>query len=710
MTMVRKAIRTALVLALATQAAPGARAQETSAESPALEEVVVTARKRAEDLQAVPIAASAFTTADLERQQAFGLEDLHLSVPNMTITRNNTGSNGAQIYIRGIGRDNSTWNEESGVGVYVDDVYFSQQIGSLLDFIEYERIEVLRGPQGTLYGRNATSGAVKFVVSRPSFDGVTAVGDITVGSFNRLDVRGSISSEIVDDRLAVKFDVVSRTDDGYVRRPSTSTFGPDERLNGTNRQTARVALLQRVSEQTDVYFTAAASYGRDDINTPIPIADPDLDGVYVPRYGSRYVADPGIRNDTRFESYFANLQVSHDFGPATLKSITAYRTVEDELRGDLDGWFPVPIDFDQITEFDTISQEFQLNGAVGERLQYVAGLYFFRESLNANSLNVFLGNLRTFSDQTLTSYAGYFDGSYRLLDQLSLSLGLRYTQDEKDVTQSAQLPNGTYRFQEVSGNRSWSELSPRVALDYTITPDVMVYASWAEGFKSGAVIGGRPATADVAADFTDPETASTVEMGVKSQWWDNRLRLNLAAFHTDYENQQASFRDPVTNTMNVVAADAKIRGIELEGVAQLTDGLRLTLTAGWLDSEYENVEPGHPAYGLDVPLKQIPKWAYQTALEYRLPVGNAGDLVFGATYLSSAEIPRDVNNNPIVTTPPYQTLDAQVGFDSSDGRFRIALASENLTGEEYWTMGTAPFSRFYAPEKVWSVSARYRFD
>lgn len=710
MNSARHAIRAAIALALASPAVPGAFAQTNTPETSGLDEVVVTARKRAEGLQTVPIAASAFSAADLERQQVFGLEDLNLSVPNMTITRNNTGSNGAQIYIRGIGRDNSTWNEESGVGVYVDDVYFSQQIGSLLDFIEFERIEVLRGPQGTLYGRNATSGAVKFVVSRPTFEGVRAIGDMTLGSFNRLDVRGSINGELIDDKLAVKVDVVSRTDDGYVRRPSTSALGPNERLNGTNRQTARLALLQRVSDQTDVYLTASASFGRDDINTPVPIADADLDGVYTPRFGSRYVADPGIRNDTRFESYFANLQVTHDFGPVTLKSITAYRTVEDELRGDLDGWFAVPIDFDQVTEFDTVSQEFQLNGGIGDRLQYVAGLYYFREALNANSLNVFLGNLRTFSDQTLTSFAGYFDGSYRLTDRLELSLGVRYTRDEKDITQSAQLPSGAFRFQDVSGSRSWSEVSPRVALDYKVAPNVLVYASWAEGFKSGAVIGGRPATADVAASFTDPETATTLEAGVKSQWWDNRLRLNIAAFHTDYENQQASFRDPVLNTMNVVAADAKIRGIELEGVAQLTDGLRLTLTAGWLDSEYENVEPGHPAYGLDVPLKQIPKWAYQAALEYRLPLGEAGDLVLGTTYLSSAEIPRDVNNNPIVTTPQYQTVDAQVAFNSSDDRWRVALSGENLTDEEYWTMGTAPFSRFYAPGKVWSLSARYRFD
>lgn len=207
MSIVQNAIRTAVALALAGPAVPHAHAQQQSRETVRLEEIVVTARKRDEVLQNVPVAATAFGVADLDRQQAFGLEDLHLAVPNMTVTRNNTGSNGAQIYIRGIGRDNSTWNEESGVAVYVDDVYFSQQIGSLLDFIEYERIEVLRGPQGTLYGRNATSGAVKFVVKRPTFDGASVVGDMTVGSFNRLDVRGSINGELVDDRLAVKVDL-----------------------------------------------------------------------------------------------------------------------------------------------------------------------------------------------------------------------------------------------------------------------------------------------------------------------------------------------------------------------------------------------------------------------------------------------------------------------------------------------------------------------
>lgn len=710
MSTVEHMVRAAVALALAGPAAPLAYSQSQSQEFARLDEIVVTARKRDEVLQDVPVAATAFGAADLDRQQAFGLEDLHLAVPNMTVTRNNTGSNGAQIYIRGIGRDNSTWNEESGVAVYVDDVYFSQQIGSLLDFIEFERIEVLRGPQGTLYGRNATSGAVKFVVKRPTFDGTSAVGDVTFGSFNRLDVRGAVSSEIVDDALAVKLDFISRTDDGYVRRPATSTLGPNERLNGTNRQTGRLAVLYRASEATEVYFTATASFGRDDINSPIPIADPDADGVFTPRFGSRFVADPGVRNDTRFESYVGNLQISHDFGPVTLKSITAYRTVEDELRGDLDGWAPIPIDFDQITEFDTFTQEFQFNGSLGERLQYVAGLYYFREDLEANALNVFLGNLRTLSDQTLTSYAAYVDGSYAFNERFSLSLGGRYTRDKKEVTQSARLPSGVFLFQDVSGDKSWTEFSPRLALDFKATPDVLFYASWSEGFKSGAVIGGRPATADVANDFTDPETAKTAEIGVKSQWLDDRLRINLALFDTDYENQQASFRDPATNIMNVVAADAKIRGAELEATARLAEPLTIYLTAGWLDSEYRNVDPGHPAFGLDVQLKQIPEWAYKIGFEYRRPVGAAGDFVLGANYLSSAEIPRDVANNPIVTTEEYQTLDAQMSFESQDGRWRISLSGENLTGEEYWTMGTAPFARFYAPEQVWALSLRYSLD
>ena len=610
-----------------------------------LEEVVVTARKRSEPLQDVPVAATAFSSADFERQQVFGLEDLNLSVPNMTITRNNTGSNGAQIYIRGIGRDNSTWNEESGVAVYVDDVYLSQQVGSLLDFIEYERLEVLRGPQGTLYGRNATSGAVKFVVKRPTFDGFRAIGDVTFGSFRRLDVRGSVGEELVDDKLAVKVDFVSRSDDGYVRRPANSTFGPNERLNGTNRQTGRIAALYQMSDATEFYFAGDVTYGRDDINTPIAISDPDGDGRYTPRFGDIYRSDPGIRNDTSFRGYSLNGQFKIDFEAATLKSITAFRSIEDELRGDLDGFFAVPIDFDQTTQFDTFTQEIQFNGSIGERIDYVTGLYYFKEDLSADSINAFLGGLRTLSYQTTTSYAAYADLTFKLTDRWAASVGGRFTRDEKDVSQSAISPAGAYVFRDVAGNQTWEEFSPRVDLDFRATRDVLLYASWGRGFKAGAVANGRPPTADQANVFTAPEVATTSEVGVKSQWLDDRLRLNLAVFDTDYENQQASFRQEVTNIIRVVAADAEIQGVELEAVVRPIEPLTVYLTAGWLDSAYTDAQPGHPAFGLldRVQLKQIPQRSYKLGVDYRIPLASlGGSVVLNANYLNSSKIPRDI--------------------------------------------------------------------
>jgi iron complex outermembrane receptor protein len=700
----------AVALALALAATSPAHAQQGAQEASGLEEVVVTARKRAEDLQTVPVAATAFSAADLERQQSFGLEDLHLTVPNMTITRNNTGSNGAQIYIRGIGRDNSTWNEESGVAVYVDDVFMSQQIGSLLDFNDFERIEVLRGPQGTLYGRNSTSGAVKFVVRRPQFEPLYGGADVTVGSFDRLDLRGHLGGEAVDDKVALKLDFASRTGGEYVTRPSTSTLAPNEKLNGLDRQSARLSAVIRPSEATEIYLVGDYTTATDDLNTPISIVS-DGAGGHRPRFNDFYVSDPGVPNDNKFESYMLNGQVSVDFGGIQLKSITAYRSVDDRLNGDLDGFTGLPLDFLQRTEFDTLTQEFQFNGTAGSAT-YVAGLYYLSEDLSANALNVFLGRLRTLSKQETTSYAAYADFSIPVADRLDLSLGGRYTRDKKDVSQSAINAAGAPTFTNVSGSKTWSEFSPRVALDFQATEAVLLYASWGKGFKAGAVANGRPPTADQANVFTEPEVSTTIEAGVKSQLLDDRLRLNVALFDTKYDNQQASFRDPATNVIRVVAADAKIRGAEVEAAWLPVDALTITLNMGWLDTEYTDVQQGHPAFAVRdrVRLKQVPRHSGRLSAEYRIPVPSlGGEFNFGASYLRSSDIPRDIANNPIATTPAYSVVDAQVGYESSNGRWRIGVGGENLTGETYWTMATAPFARFYAPKRTWSATLRYSF-
>lgn len=703
-------VQMSVALALIVPSAHVAQAQQDATAESGLMEVVVTARKRSEDLQKVPVAATAFSAVDLERQQSFGLEDLHLSVPNMTITRNNTGSNGAQIYIRGIGRDNSTWNEESGVAVYVDDVFMSQQIGSLLDFNDFERIEILRGPQGTLYGRNSTSGAVKFVVRRPKFEPTYGSADVTLGSFDRLDFRAHVGGEVVADRLAMKLDVASRTGGEYVTRPSTSAIAPGEKLNGLDRQSARLSAVFKASEATEIYLVGDYTTATDDLNTPISIVA-DGAGGFRPRFNSFYVSDPGVPNDNKFTGYTLNGQVSVDFGDWQLKSITAYRSIDDRLNGDLDGFSVLPLDFLQRTQFDTMTQEFQLNGTLGGAT-YVAGVYFLSEDLSANALNIFLGRLRTLSDQETTSYAAYADFSVPFGERLDLSLEGRYTRDKKDVSQSAINAAGVATFTNVSGSKTWSEFSPRVALDFQANDDVLLYASWGKGFKAGAVANGRPPTADQANVFTAPEVSTTAEVGIKSQLFSNRLRLNLALFDTQYDNQQASFRDTATNVIRVVAADAEIRGAEVEATWLPVDALTLSLNVGWLDSEYTSVQPGHPAFAVRdrVRLKQVPKNSGRFSAEYRIPVpALGGQINIGASYLRSADIPRDIANNPIATTPAYSVVDAQIGYESDDGRWRIGAGGENLTGETYWTMATAPFARFYAPKRTWSATLRYSF-
>lgn len=676
-----------------------------------IEEVVVTARKREESLQTVPIAVTAFGTADFERLAATNFKDLNLSIPNVTIVNNNVTSNAAQVYIRGIGRDNSTWNEESGVAIYVDGVYYSQQVGSLVDFVDLERVEVLRGPQGTLYGRNATGGAVKFIVRRPEFAPLSIVGDVTLGSFHRLDVRGSVGGEVIDDKLAVKVDFVSRTDDGPIRRPADSAIKPNERLNGINRQTARVAALYNVSDRTEIYLTGDVSFGRSDLNTGTAMWDPDGDGKPTPVYGNKFVTDPSVPNDTRFTGYTLKGEVNTKFGGVDFKSISAFRSIDDEIEGDIDGSAFLFVDLNQRLKFETFTQEFQFVGQLGARLDYVVGLFYLDEELFANALNVFLGNVRTLSSQDTTSMAAYLDLTYKLSDRWSVSAGGRYTRDKKKVSQSAiREPMDVAIFEDANNSKSWSEVSPRVALDFNATPEMLIYASYSEGFKAGAVVNGRPTSALVATLFTEPETVDTMEVGVKSQWLDDRLRVNMAAFSSDYQNLQSSFQQPGGGVISLVTADVELKGVDFEAVASIVDPLSVYVTAGWLDSKYRNVQPGHPAFGKTdtIKMKMVPETSFKIGVEYRtaLPWG-ASDFIFDVNYLDVSKIPLNLVNTPFATVPAHGTLGAQIAVASQDSRWRVALSGENLSGEEYWTMAQPPFTRYFVPERTWALTMRY---
>jgi iron complex outermembrane recepter protein len=716
-------------------------------------DIVVTARRREERLQDVPIAVTAVTEQAFERQQIVGLEGLHLSVPNMTVVKNTTTSNAAQIFIRGIGQDESTYNSEQGVTVYIDGVPLGKQNGAMLDLIEFERIEVLRGPQGTLYGRNATGGAVKFEIKRPDLQNFRGVGDLSIGSFSRFDVRGSVSAPIVNDQLAVKLDFVSRSEDGYI---TDRTLG--ENVNNTNRKTARISALWKPTDQLTVYATLDKTWDRSNIQIPTPTQirlacvqsatnlTPSCNGQspndYVPRFGSPFIADRSIPNQNTTDAGGGSLQIAYDFGAATLTSTTGYRDLFTSFAGDLDGARDVTLDFIQTLKQNQFSQEVQLASNGQGPFTWVLGGFYWNETATQGAQNIFQATNND-NRQKSQSIAFYGEGTYEVLPGLRVTAGGRWTRDTKSMVGSAfarlapttgfQRNDGALLF-NYTGNLSFSNFSPRVVVDWKPTRDLLLYASWSKGYKAGVFSSGRPTTLVAALGTLPPEKVTTYEIGAKTSWFDNRLTANISAFTSDYTNLQLSFLSG--GVFFIAPAGARIKGLEGEFVVRPVKPLTLYATAGYLDARITavtlNPVTGIPIGGLFIgaPLKHAPEFMAKVGFELAGDVG-FGRLGLGGNITHQSTITRNNAVTPAIISPNVSVADMQANYETADGKWRVTLGVKNLTNEVYWLQGvnvagvarsplgaaapaptTQPLvsaARFYAPPRTWSATVRFAF-
>jgi iron complex outermembrane recepter protein len=693
--------------------------------------IIVTARKREERLQDVPLAVTAFTAAAFERQQIVGLEDLHLGTPNLTIVRNTTTSNGAQVYIRGIGQDDSTFNSEPGVGIYIDGVPLGKQNGAMLDLIEFERIEILRGPQGSLYGRNSTGGAIKFVTRRPDLNGFRGVADATVGSFNHADFRGSVSIPLIDGKLAIKLDAISRSEDGFVTDQTLN-----ENINNIDRQSLRAALLYRPTDRLSFYFTADTTADGSNINVPTPTrliagrTGLNADD-YAPRFGSQRIVDRSIPNIQDFTGGGVSAEVSYDFGFATLTATTGIRGFENQLAGDLDGARDVFLDFIQDLEQRQVSQELQLTSNSDGALKWVLGVFAFDEKVTQGAQNTFAG-VNNDNTQRATSAAIYGEVNYKFTDRLSLSVGGRYTEDEKRMIGIAyeRLPQPAGQFARLDGARrfdynrkvNFDNFSPRVVVDFKILPDVLVYASYAEGYKAGVFSTGRPTSLAAALGVIPAETVVTSEIGLKSSWFNRRLTANLAYYDSNYEQLQLSTL--ANGVFFVLSADAGISGFEGEFSLRPFAGLTLNANFGTFDAAFKG-RPLNPATGLpfagipeNAKLKQTPEFSYKIGGEYVFDMGS-GRIGLGGNYAYNDKIFRNNGNTISIQTQAVGVLDAQIFYETEDKDWRVTLAGQNLTDEVYWltgvnVAGAAPgalvnASRFYAAPTTWSLTLKHSF-
>ena len=751
----RKFVKAALFAGAAWSAMAGlAAAQDAPAQDEGVtvvDDIIVTARRTEESLQRAPLAISAFSGETLDRQGTQQVTDLQGAVPNLNIVQGRGSSNATNIYIRGVGQPDALQTFDPAVGVYVDDVYYARIRGTQFDLLDLERVEVLRGPQGTLYGKNTIGGALKLVSRRPGQE-FRARGSVAVGDYGFFDVQAAASGP-VSDNLAIGFSALHSSRDGFVTNPVTGA-----EYNDKNTVAARVALAW--DPAANVRIDVTADYSNDDAALTVGQATNSLIGfsgqtiVAVPSpppaWNYQAVVDPSLPNETRLESRGLAATVAWDIDDRlSLKSITAFRRLNTDDYLDFDGTPREVTSALVAVDQEQFSQELQLTYDSGP-VSAVGGIYYLKEDVSSHQeayaddllgpafLNS--GFLRTVDDTLeTTSAAVYGNVSLSLTEDLRVSGGIRYTEEDKDYARTTStfysaLPafNATYPFAPPVA--TFDDTSFMLSADYQLTPDVMAYVRFAQGFKSGGYNG----RANSAAEATryDPETADSFEFGVKGRTSDGRLRLNLAGFSTKYEDFQARVSgldvDPITNAplpvLSVINAGAlDLRGLEIEAVAIVTDSLTLDAQIGLLDAEYDEfTDARFTAFGGSRAFQEpafSPAVTARFAGAYVLPLPGGAEVEFGAAarYRDRHALAVDntlVNSNvqlPGMFQDDYWLYDARVVWTDSSGRYTLGAYGQNLSDEVYKTdaqefssVGGIRTAYYGAPRTVMvKLTARY---
>lgn len=682
-----------LIFAAVTAAlAAPAGAQEHAAVA-GLEEVIVTAQKRAESLQDAPISIVALSSETLETRGIDGLTDLQADVPGLVPSRHPNSAATVRLFLRGIGQGNDQITYDPKVALYVDGVYMARFQGLAVEVAELERIEVLRGPQGTLYGRNTTGGAINFITSAPQLGEFGFRQDFTAGNRNRFSSRTRFNVPM-GEKAAAELSYLRVREDGFVRNAGTGV----PRFGDQVRQAWRAAFLWQPNERVDLRYTFDQSELDD---TPVWMAAVPLYPAEAPRPTESSPTVTGlIANDIGGLGH--NLTVAFEINEAlTLKSITSYRELSNFTYMPYHPGLLAPppfliniVDMDQ----DQVTQEFQLVGtAFDSRMEYVAGAYYFDESATSHDTNVLPltgGGMRIDRRPTADNiaFAVYGQAAYTpsaFAERLHLTAGGRWSQDERKATKqdTTTLANGmVVSAPRGTAERTFTDFSPSAAVAYDIADDLSIYAKVATGYQTG----GFNLTASTLARFSEgfgPEFADSYELGLKSIWFDHRLRLNAALFTTERTDMQVSVPDPnnlsVTDMFN--AGKATINGLELDVAARPIPALDLSLAYAWMEARFDRITN---SLGQDVKdlyaYDQVPRHKASAIAEYEWQSTRLGVPSASITYGYQSKMLASPSIGAVIGS--YGLLDARVGLAGipvASGKLRASLWGRNLTDEEY---------------------------
>jgi iron complex outermembrane receptor protein len=687
-----------------------------------LEEVIVTAEKREARAQQTAISIAAFSSETLETKGIEGSDDFQSISPSL-VFGNLAGL--AMPYIRGIGNEHLSVAADGSSSMYVDGVYYARAGASMQEVFDVERMEILMGPQGTLYGRNSVGGSINIITNAPDGELAGSI-DVILGNYDKKKIRGMINVPIADN-LFMRASVVTSESEGFFTNLASDFEGVNLQLNdassrhygGEDLFAARVKFLYEPSDTLSVQL--GIDYSKDkqprsvmltyNPDYPSPGVDFDRDAPDVGLPGPLDTgAVPGRSNPDPFKNYLSflpselqeqqgiNLTMEWDLGFASLKSISSYREYLNDSLFDIDGTdFPDGIQA-MFTDSETFTQELQLTSHSDDSsIEWVSGLFYLTDDA-VQGVPVSLAQNQQLIDFNATldvsAWAAYGQLTYNLSENIRLTAGLRYSAEEKEVALDHLItvfPGSLDILIPIAANGSekWTSLDPKVGIDYIINDDVMVYMTVSQAFKSG---GFNTLSTDFTTQQFEPEEIIAYEAGFKSELLDRRIRWNMAAFYYDYtELQQNQYSDAAVIVVN--ADSAEITGVDLDLTALISEGLQVRASVSYLDATFDSFitsDPDNPAAGdqdlgeLGNKLPRSAELAYNLSFTYTQALSNGSTIDWFGEYVWKDDVYHSPFNRPGIGQEDFGLLNGRATWRSAEDRWSVAVWGKNLNDEVWY--------------------------
>lgn len=703
-----------------------ASAQENSSNTQTAkpDEIVVTAQRRTQSLQEVPVTVTAFGAVEIKEARIQQIDDIVSRTPGLSFDA--FPSSQARLYIRGIGSSDRGAAGDPSAAVFLDDIYLGRPAAIAFDAFDVERIEVLKGPQGTLYGRNVVGGAINIITKRPELDGFDAAASLTYGNYDRMDGAGYINVPLAKDKAALRVSASYRSHDGY-----TKNLFLNEDVDDQSTLSGRVQFLSEPTDTFRMLFTLDGT--KDRATGPANhVLEPDTSDPLSNFYTSNF--DPDVSYGSNFgsqdrDTYGLRGEISNDFSFGTVTLLASYRDLDYGVRYDFDGGNPDPTSpgFNAIDigggndeQAELSSQEIRLSSLPESAVSWVIGAYHYKQDVERADILVLdaaviapIPLTEVFNQiASLDSIAFFGDATVPISDQWTVFGGLRYSKDDKTqhvFNTDSMAPLRADEFFDVTATKEFDDITYRAGVEFQAAEDHMLYASISRGYKSGG-FNGTPADALEAATPFEAETAIQYEIGQKGRFFDGAVIWNNTLFYMDYSdlqtNQTANGRNVTSN-----AGKATIKGYETQLSVNPSENFHFSFAYAYTDAKFDEFFEGGVDYSGNR-ISRSPKHKLTVTPSYKYSLANGIDLTFAVDYRYASKIFDDNSNLPPEFRDPTNFVDARVNIGNLGNGISASIWGKNLTDERTRTFQGgflgATFGAF-SPPRTYGVTLSWDY-